>query len=80
MMDTVQKVSDEIGRIRKSSTEVIVVSAPEWQGRRRVDARIWAEAEDGTLKPTRKGINLRPEDAAEVAALIARAAKVAARE
>ena len=60
--------------IEKNSRESIVVSETEYKGNKYVDVRVfYKDGPEETLKPTRKGVSIRPEQVAElVAALTAR--------
>jgi|TARA_R110000737_G_scaffold350093_1_gene388087 uncharacterized Ntn-hydrolase superfamily protein len=54
--------------IEKNSRESIVVSNTEYKGNKYVDIRVfYKDGPDDELKPTRKGVSLRPE---QVAALV----------
>ena len=52
--------------IKKNSRESIVVSETEYKGSKYVDVRVFYKDTDGSLKPTRKGVSLRPEKVAEL--------------
>jgi len=52
--------------IEKNSRESIVVSETEYKGNKYVDVRVFYKDIDGSLKPTRKGVSLRPEKVAEL--------------
>ena len=52
--------------IDKNSRESIVVSETEYKGSKYVDVRVFYKDADGSLKPTRKGVSLRPEKVAEL--------------
>ena len=52
--------------IEKNSRESIVVSETEYKGNKYVDVRVFYKDTDGTLKPTRKGVSVRPEKVAEL--------------
>ena len=52
--------------IEKNSRESIVVSETEYKGSKYVDVRIFYKDTNGSLKPTRKGVSLRPEKVAEL--------------
>ena len=60
--------------IEKNSRESIVVSETEYKGNKYVDVRVfYKDGPEETLKPTRKGVSIRPEQVAElIAALTAR--------
>ena len=51
--------------IEKNSRESIVVSEIEYKGNKYIDVRVFYKDTDGNLKPTRKGVSLRPEKVAE---------------
>ena len=59
--------------IEKNSRESIVVSEIEYKGSKYVDVRVFYKDTDGSLKPTRKGVSLRPEKVAELVAALAAA-------
>ena len=52
--------------IAKNSRESIVVSETEYKGNKYVDVRVFYKDTDGSLKPTRKGVSIRPEKVAEL--------------
>ena len=52
--------------IEKNSRESIVVSETEYKGNKYVDVRVFYKDTDGSLKPTRKGVSVRPEKVAEL--------------
>ena len=56
--------------IEKNSRESFVVSETEYKGNKYVDVRVFYKDTDGTLKPTRKGVSLRPEKVAELVAAL----------
>ena len=60
--------------IEKNSRESIVVSEIEYKGNKYIDVRIFYKDTDGNLKPTRKGVSLRPEKVAELVTALAAAA------
>ena len=59
--------------IEKNSRESIVVSETEYKGNKYVDVRVFYKDTDGSLKPTRKGVSLRPEKIAELVTALAAA-------
>mgnify|MGYP001202050807 CR=1 FL=1 len=59
--------------IEKNSRESIVVSEIEYKGSKYVDVRVFYKDTDGSLKPTRKGVSLRPEKIAELVTALAAA-------
>ena len=59
--------------IEKNSRESIVVSEIEYKGNKYIDVRVFYKDTDGNLKPTRKGVSLRPEKVAELVAALAAA-------
>jgi len=59
--------------IEKNSRESIVVSEIEYKGNKYIDVRVFYKDTDGSLKPTRKGVSLRPEKVAELVAALAAA-------
>lgn len=70
---------EEIGRIEKNGRgEYVIVSrVGEDEG---IDARIFYTADNGEVLPTKKGLQLKSETAAEVVALMFRALDSAAKE
>ena len=56
--------------IEKNSRESVVVSETEYKGNKYVDVRVFYKDTDGSLKPTRKGVSLRPEKVAELVAAL----------
>ena len=54
--------------IEKNSRESIVVSETEYKGSKYVDVRIFYKDTNGSLKPTRKGVSIRPEKVSELLA------------
>ena len=52
--------------IEKKSRESFVVSETEYKGNKYVDVRVFYKDADGSLKPTRKGVSLRPEKVVEL--------------
>ena len=62
--------------IEKNSRESIVVSEIEYKGNKYVDVRVFYKDTDGNLKPTRKGVSLRPEKVAELVTALAAAVDV----
>lgn len=47
-----------IGELQKNSTEKIRISLSEYKGYQYIDVRIFFEADDGSWKPTKKGITI----------------------
>ena len=56
--------------IEKNSRESIVVSETEYKGSTYVDVRIFYKDTNGSLKPTRKGVSIRPEKVSELLAAL----------
>ena len=56
--------------IEKNSRESIVVSETEYKGSKYVDVRIFYKETNGSLKPTRKGVSIRPEKVSELLAAL----------
>ena len=56
--------------IEKNSRESIVVSETEYKGSTYVDVRIFYKDINGSLKPTRKGVSIRPDKVSELLAAI----------
>ena len=56
--------------IEKNSRESVVVSETEYKGNKYVDVRVFYKDTDGSLKPTRKGVSVRPEKVAELVAAL----------
>ena len=63
-------MSDAIAEVRKNDSETILVTWTETNGCDLLDVRVWYEAADGELKPSRKGLTLRPETWAELLPII----------
>ena len=59
--------------IEKNSRESIVVGEIEYKGNKYIDVRVFYKDTDGNLKPTRKGVSLRPEKVAELVTALAAA-------
>lgn len=47
-----------IAEIPKNSREVLRVSLGEYQGHHLLNARIWFRADDGTMRPSQKGVSV----------------------
>ena len=45
-----------IAEIQKNANEIIRIEAQHFQGYQLVQLRVWYEAQDGALRPTKKGI------------------------
>jgi hypothetical protein len=56
--------------IEKNSRESIVVNETEYKGNKYVDVRVFYKDTDGSLKPTRKGVIIRPEQVGELVAAL----------
>ena len=56
--------------IEKNSRESIVVSETEYKGSKYVDVRIFYKDLGGNLKPTRKGVSIRPEKVSDLLAAL----------
>jgi len=56
--------------IEKNSRESIVVSETEYKGSTYVDVRIFYKDINGSLKPTRKGVSIRPDKVSELLAAL----------
>ena len=56
--------------IEKNSRESIVFSEIEYKGNKYIDVRVFYKDTDGSLKPTRKGVSVRPEKVAELVAAL----------
>lgn len=70
-----------IAEVRKNSRDVIRVTLQEYQGRPICSIRVWYEADDGSMRPGRDGINFKTELLPELAeAVLAAAAEAAARQ
>jgi len=65
-----QVIEGEVGRFTKNALETVIVSVQTWQGKQRLDVRLFYLADDGTLKPTRKGVSIAAEDCHEFANLV----------
>ena len=58
-------MSQTIGEIQKNALEKILVTVGEYQGKQRIDIRTYYlpnQAEPDEWKPTKKGINLSPDN------------------
>ena len=56
--------------IEKNSRESFVVSETEYKGSKYVDVRVFYKDTDGSLKPTRKGVSIRPDKVSELLAAL----------
>jgi hypothetical protein len=52
--------------LRKSASERIRVDVKEYRGRTYIDLRVWYASEDGTYKPSSKGVTIKPEQVPEI--------------
>jgi len=50
-----------LAEVRKNVTETIRVRRTEYSGAELLDVRVWYESPTGEMKPTKKGLTLRPE-------------------
>ena len=50
-----------VAEVRKNASETIRVRPTEYNGAELVDVRVWYESATGEMKPTKKGLTLRPE-------------------
>lgn len=50
-----------LATIQKNSREELRVSLDDFKGQRLVSLRVWFRAEDGTMRPGRKGLAVRLE-------------------
>ena len=50
-----------VAEVRKNASETIRVRPTEYNGAELVDVRAWYESPTGEMKPTKKGLTLRPE-------------------
>lgn len=55
-----------VAEIRKNSREVIRITLQEFKGVPLCSVRVWFEAEDGTMRPGRDGLNFRQELLADI--------------
>jgi hypothetical protein len=62
-----------IATIRKNAREEIRVSLGEYQGRSVAHMRVWFEAGDGSMRPSRSGLAFRIDLLPEIAAAIVEA-------
>ncbi|MGD9727625.1 MAG: transcriptional coactivator p15/PC4 family protein [Nitrospira sp.] len=60
----------EIGRIKKSNLEVLVVSLSEYKGKQLFDVRQWAAWNGDEHKPTQKGVSMPIESLREFKAKV----------
>ncbi|WP_407491882.1 transcriptional coactivator p15/PC4 family protein [Pseudooceanicola sp. MF1-13] len=56
--------------ITKNSREEIRVSVNEYQGHQLVSLRVWFEADDGDMRPSKKGLAFRVELLPQVSAAL----------
>lgn len=56
--------------IPKNSREEIRVSMDEYQGHQLVSLRVWFEADDGEMRPSKKGLAFRVDLLPQVAAAL----------
>jgi len=59
-----------IAQIPKNSREVIVVRRTTFHGNAFVDLRIFVDVGDGTLRPSQKGVAIRPDLVDQVVAAL----------
>jgi hypothetical protein len=50
----------------KNSRERVVVGLTEYRGQQYVDIRVWFTDQAGELKPSQKGVSLKPENLPDV--------------
>lgn len=62
-----------VGQITKNARETIKVSVEEWHGRRIVNARVYFRAEDGEMRPSRKGLAISVDRLPELVEVLTRA-------
>jgi hypothetical protein len=58
MSDDASKVIFEMTKNRR---EVIRLTAETFKGQALISLRLWAKYDDGTIRPTRQGLSIRPE-------------------
>lgn len=63
--------------VQKNNTERLRVSVSEYRGRTFVDLRVWYVGEDGSYRPSSKGVTIRPAQVAEIVQGLMLAARAA---
>ncbi len=66
-----------VGQITKNKREVIKVTLEEWHGRRIVNVRVYFRAEDGEMRPSRKGLALSVDRLPDLVAVLTEAIRAA---
>jgi Transcriptional Coactivator p15 (PC4) len=70
MMDADSKIVFELTKNRR---EVIRLTTESYKGQALMSLRIWARYEDGTIRPTRQGLSVKPELFADLVAGLSKA-------
>jgi hypothetical protein len=63
--------------VQKNNTERLRVSVSEYRGRTFVDLRVWYVGEDGSYRPSSRGVTIRPVQVAEIVQGLMLAARAA---
>jgi hypothetical protein len=69
-MSAETETSIHIGEIKKNAKEVVRLSLRSYKGSAFLDVRIWYMDSDGDLKPSSKGVTLRPSLIPELSAVL----------
>lgn len=69
-----------IAEIPKNSRELIRVERTAFQGHQLINARVWFRADEGELRPSKKGLSVKLDQAEALADAILRAASMEAIE
>ena len=64
-----------IASIRKNSREEIRVAHETFKGHELISIRIWFEADDGSMRPGKAGITIRPSVLPEIIVALSKAAE-----
>ncbi|MEM8616782.1 MAG: transcriptional coactivator p15/PC4 family protein [Pseudomonadota bacterium] len=65
-----------VAEIPKNSREVIRVQRTAFQGHQLINARVWYRADDGELRPSKKGLSVKLDQADALADAIRQAASM----
>lgn len=68
-------MTDPIAIIRKNTREELRVTIDTFQGYELLNLRIWFEAEDGSMRPSKKGLALRMDLLPELREALQKAAQ-----
>lgn len=67
-------MSNLIGEVEKNAKEKIMVTLEDYRGHRRCDCRVYWD-DNGTFRPSKKGISLSGENIGDVIVLLQKASK-----